>query len=240
MKLAAFALAATLLGHAHVAGAFSACAGDSGWTADGATVPPHARIVFWRNQPGSNAPTTPIAKIDGKVVPTKVTTLDSAPNKLTIIEIDSNATGVLAIGWKDQDYRGSATYTVAKPAYPKVAHATTSRYHSKLSHTTVREVFDGLAIKVDVPAATRAHVKLRRDRKASWLALDAPVEKGGTIRIGELGCASNYQPDLLEKGVDIEVTLVLPDNTSIPVENFTHASIPKLGKPTSNNPSDAE
>jgi len=243
MKLAALALAVTLLGHSHVAGAFSACGGESGWAADGAELPPHPRIVYWMNQSGrgGTAPSTPVAKIDGKAVPMKVTTLDSAPNKLLVIEIDSNATGKLAISWKNEEWRGSATYTIAKPpAYPKVAHATTTRYHSKLAHSTVREVFDGLAIKVDVPAAIRAHVKLRRDSKASWFELDAPVEKGGTIRIGELGCSSNYQPDLLEKGVDLEVTLFLPDNTSIPVDKLTHASIPKLAKPTSDKPWDAE
>jgi hypothetical protein len=237
MKLAALALACTLLGHAHLAGAYSACHGESGWSSESTELPPHARIVYWTNRRGT-APAAPIAKIDGKVVPTKVTTLDSPPNKLVVVEIDSNATGTLTVGFKDPDL-GSATYKIGKPTYPKVAHATTSRYHSKLAHSTVREVFDGLAIKVDAPA-TRAHVKLRRDSKASWLELDAPVEKGGVIRIGELGCASNYQPGLLENGVDLEVTLFLPDNTSIPVEKLAHVSIPKLAKPTSDKPWDAE
>lgn len=239
MKLAALAVAATLLGHTHFAHAYSACGGQTGWANEGAEVSPHPRIVFWLNGRNRAAPSTLIAKIDGKVVATKLSSLDSAPNKLVIIEVDSNATGTLALEWKDQDYLGKATYKVAKPSYPKTAHATTSRFHAKLPHSTVREVFDGLAIKVAVPAM-RAHVKLRRDSKASWFELDAPVEKGGTIRIGELGCASSYQPDLLEKGVDLEVTLVLPDNTSIPVEHFTHASIPKLAKPTSDKPWDAE
>lgn len=238
MKLA-LALAA-VLAMTHDAGAISACGGESGWAADGAELPAHPRLVYWMNSAhGNKVPDELVAKIDGKPVKTKITTLDSKPNTLAIIEIDSNATGKLTVEWAKQDWLPKATFKIGKPTYAKAAHATTSRYHSKLAHSTVREVFDGLAIKVDV-AAIRAHVKLRRDNKTSWFELDAPVEKGGTIRIGELGCSSSYQPDLLERGVDIEVTLFLPDNTSIPVENFTHVSIPKLAKPTSDNPWDGE
>lgn len=239
MKLA-LALAA-VLAMTHDAGAISACGGESGWAADGAELPAHPRIVFWMNSAhGNKVPGDVIAKIAGKPVKTKVTTIDSKPNTLVIVEIDSTATGTLTVEWAKQEWLPKATYKIGKPTFPKAAHATTSRYHAKLPHSTVREVFDGLAIKVDVPAAIRAHVKLRRDSKASWFELDAPVETGGKIRIGELGCSSSYQPDLLEKGVDLEVTLFLPDNTSIPVENFTHASIPKLAKPTSDQPWDAE
>ena len=41
---------------------------------------------------------------------------------------------------------------------------------------------------------------------------------------------------LLEAGVDLDVELVLPDDKHIHVKGLTHASIPKLAKPTSDNP----
>lgn len=233
LALAALLVAVTV----HDAGAISACAGESGWSSDGAEVAPHPRIVYWTSGGRSETPGTLIAKVAGKVIKTKVTSLDSAPNNLVLIEVDSNATGALTLEWKDARLP-AGHYTIKQTTYPKVAHGTTSRYHAKLPHSTVREVFDGLAIKVDVPAM-RAHVKLRRDAKADWLELDVPVADH-QLRIGELGCASNYQPQLLENGVDIDVALILPDGSSIPIEKLTHVSIPKLAKPTGSNPWDPE
>ena len=233
LALAAFLVAVTV----HDAGAISACAGESGWSSDGAEVAPHPRVVYWINGRESLAPDTLVAKIDGKTVKTKVRSLTSSPNTLAIIEVDSNATGALTLEWKGAGLP-AGHYTIKQTTYPKVAHATTSRYHSKLPHSTVREVFDGLAIKVDVPAM-RAHVKLRRDSKTDWLELDVPVADH-QLRVGELGCESNYQPQLLENGVDIDVALILPDGSSIPVEKLTHVQIPKLAKPTGSNPWDPE
>jgi len=240
MKLA---LAAALVAFTvHDARANSGCAGDAGWAAEGAQLAPHPTVVYWTNSIARprrrTAPPTVVVKIDGKPVNSKVTTLDSAPNSFTLVEIDSDATGALTVGWKDAE-RPAGHYTIKATTYPKVAHATSSRYHSKIPHSTMREVYDGLALKVDVPAM-RAHVKLRRDAKASWTELDVPVDDKHEAHIGELGCASNYQPQLLENGVDIDVALVLPDGNSIPVDKLTHVTIPKLAKPTSDNPWDAE
>jgi hypothetical protein len=236
MKLALAAVLVAFAGHVHDAGANSACGGESGWSSEGAVVAPHPRVVFWMNG-RSSGPSTVVAKIDGKVVKTNITTLVSSPNELVTIEIQSDAKGALTLDWKNGLPAGH--YTIKATTAPKVAHATTSRYHSKLAHSTVREVFDGLAIKLDVPAM-RAHVKLRRDAKSDWRELDVPVDKDHTIRIGELGCASNYEPQLLENGVDLDVALVLADGSSIPIEKLTHAFIAKLAKPTSPNPWDAE
>ncbi|HEX7703192.1 MAG TPA: hypothetical protein VF403_20780 [Kofleriaceae bacterium] len=240
MKLALIAVASfATLGQARLAHAISACSGESGWSGAGAEVPPHAHLVYWTNSRDDDEEKgLLIAKIDGKKVATKLTKLSSAPNTLYLIEIDSNASGKLQIRWSFEDQATSYKVT-AKPAYAKEAHAKTSRYHSKLAHSTVREVFDGLAIAVDVPAM-RAHVKLRRDSKAAWFELDVPVGDNRTIRIGELGCAQNYNPQLLENGVDLEVTLSMPDNTTVGVAGLTRAQIPKLPTPTSQNPWDGE
>lgn len=230
---------ALLLFAVHDAGAISACAGESGWSSDGAEVSTHPKLVYWiTGRGGGSAPGDLIAKIDGKPVKTKVGTIASSPNTLVLVEVDSDAKGALALEWKGSGLP-AGHYTIKAMTYPKVAHATSSRFHSKLPHSTVREVFDGLALAVDVPAM-RAHVKLRRDAKASWTELDVPVDAKHQLRIGELGCARNYEPQLLEKGVDIEVALVMPDGSSVPVDKLTHVSIEKLAKPTSDNPSDAE
>jgi hypothetical protein len=237
MKLA---LAAVLVALTfHDAGAISACAGESGWSSDGAEVAPHPKLVYWINgRGGAAAPEGLTAKIAGKPVKTKITTIDAAPNTLVVVEVESDAKGALTLAWKDS-WLSIGHYTIKDTTYPKVAHATSSRYHAKIPHSTVREVFDGLALVVDAPAM-RAHVKLRRDAKASWTELDVPVDAKHQIRIGELGCARNYEPQLLEKGVDIDVALVMPDGSSIPVDKLTHVTIEKLAKPTSENPWDGE
>ena len=202
-----------------------ACTGETGWSPTGAEVPPHAHLVFWSNAKSDGNFGTLTATIDGKVVATNVRTLRDKPNTMHLIEVDSTATGKLELRWGKAD---AATFTVvAKPTYAKTAHATTSRYHRELRHTSVREVFDGLAIKLDVPA-TRAHIKSRRDASASWVEMDVPVDSDHTIRLGELGCAQNYNPQLLENGIDLVVTVVMPDNTTLPVAELSPAQIPKL------------
>jgi len=237
MKLALAAVLVALM--FHDAGAISACGGDSGWSSDGAELAPHPKVVYWiTGRGGGSAPGDLIAKIDGKPVKTKVGTIASSPNTLVLVEVDSDAKGALTLEWKGSGLP-AGHYTIKAVTYPKVAHATSSRFHSKLPHSTVREVFDGLALNVDVPAM-RAHVKLRRDAKASWTELDVPVDAKHQIRIGELGCARNYEPQLLEKGVDIDVALVMADGSSVAVDKLSHVFIEKLAKPTSENPWDAE
>ena len=244
MKLVAItAVAFATFAHAPAAGAFSACNGADHWspgTRD--ELPPHAHVVYTSDRP--TMPKALSARIDGQIVPTKLITYDVKPYHFVLVEIRSEATGKLELAWltgKDNTPSGfaSATYTiVAKPTYAKTAHAKTERFHTKLAHSTVREVFDGLQIAVDVPAVL-AHVKLRRDAKALWNEFDVPVGDDRTIKIGELGCASNYASDLLEAGVDTDIVLTLPDNTQVPVE-LKHASIPKRSKPTGTKPWDSD
>jgi hypothetical protein len=204
------------------------CGGDSGWASDGAQLAPHPHVVYWMNKVGTQQrlPTSDslVAKIDGKPVATRVLALHSHPNKLAVIYIDSDATGALTLEWA-RDQLPIGHYTITSTSYPKVAHATTSRFREP--STFPGAVLDGLAIKVDVPAMW-ARVKLRYDAHGTWRALDVPVEADGRLRIGMLGCGGNYEPQLLEQGVDIEVLLVLPDGNAISVEKLTHVSIPKL------------
>ncbi len=104
--------------------------------------------------------------------------------------------------------------------------ATTSRYHPVSDAALATDVFDGLAIALDAPAVL-AHVKLRRDDKAPWFELDAPVV-ANTIRIGKLGCAgSNYSTDLLEHGVDLDVTLIYDDGRTSHLDKLTRVVVPK-------------
>jgi hypothetical protein len=237
MKLAAVALLLTVL-EAHSL-ANSACEGDAGWSPGPSTVlPPHAHLVY-RNSRGWPGQPTLVATIDGKPVAVKQRVVTSAPWKLTLVEIDSDRTGKLDIAWQRGKSRDdAATFTIkSKVDYPKPQAPSTSRYHHKLPHSTVREVFDGLAVRVDVPAA-RAHVKLRRDARAAWVELDVPVVDN-VLQVGELGCARNFEPELLEHGVDLELDLELPDGSHPHVDPW-HVVLPKLAKPTGTNPWDSE
>lgn len=231
MKLAFFAaaLAATLITHTQLAHAIMGCMGaGSGWASGGTSVPPHAHLVFWSDRQDP-IKSKLVAKIANKVVPTKVTTMAATPYQFMLVEIDSDATGHLDLTWDPTKTRANGSFeVVAKPTYAKKATVKTSRYHNEIRHTGGPEVFDGLEITVDVPAV-RAHVKLRRDAKATWTELDVPV-RDNTIDIGLLGCVRNYEPDLLETGVDIDLALTLPDGSTVGANNFTHAFIEKKTK----------
>jgi len=233
MKLAFFVTAlATLITHTQLAHAIMGCMGESSeWASGGKDLPPHAHVVFWSDRQTQLATPKLIAKIAGKTVPTKTSTLAAAPFQFVLVEIDSDATGHLDLKWdqKTQSEFTDGSFEIkAKPVYAKKATVKTARFHHEIRHTGGPEVFDGLEITIDVPAV-RAHVKLRRDAKAAWTELDIPV-RNNTVDIGLLGCVRNYEPGLLEKGVDIDVALTLPDGSTIGADNFTHAAIDKKTK----------
>ncbi|HEX7703190.1 MAG TPA: hypothetical protein VF403_20770 [Kofleriaceae bacterium] len=233
MKLAlvAAALAVTLVTHSQLAHAIMGCMGaGSGWASGGSDIPPHAHLVLWSDRRNPMASPKLVAKIANKVVRTKVTTMAATPYQFVLVEIDSDATGHLDLTWDPTtaQFTNGSFEVVAKPTYAKKATVKTSRYHREIRHTGGPEIFDGLEIAVDVPAV-RAHVKLRRDAKATWTELDVPV-RNNTIDIGLLGCVRNYEPGLLETGVDIDLALTLPDGSTIGAESFTHAVIDKQTK----------
>jgi len=233
MKLAFFAvaLAATLITHTQLAHAIMGCMGaGSGWASGASNVPPHAHLAFWSDRQNPMKSPKLVAKIANKVVPTKVTTMAATPYQFVLVEIDSDATGHLDLTWDPTtpNFTSGSFEVVAKPTYAKKATVKTARYHHEISHTGGPEIFDGLEITVDVPAV-RAHVKLRRDAKAAWTELDIPV-RNNAIDIGLLGCVRNYEPGLLETGVDIDLALTLPDGSTIGADKFTHAFIEKKTK----------
>lgn len=228
MKLAFFVTAlATLTTHAQPAHAIMGCTGAGAGWAGGTNVPPHAHLVLWSDRQNPMPAPKLVAKIANKVVPTKVTTMAATPYQFVLVEIDSDATGHLDLTWDPMtaSYTNGSFEIVAKPTYAKKATVKTSRFHREIKHTGGPEVFDGMKITIDVPAV-RAHVKLRRDAKAAWTELDVPV-RDKTIDIGLLGCVRNYEPGLLEAGVDIDLALTLPDGSTIGADNFTHAFIEK-------------
>jgi hypothetical protein len=218
------------------ADAISACTDNAAsWVSPGATVPPHARLVYYTAGYGDPNATDDklVATIDKKPVKTKITHLASAPYKLTIVEIDSDKTGTLTIGYgkiATEHYK-----IVRKVDMPQEIKGATSRYHRAYEHSTVHESYDGLAITL--PAGTpamSAHIKIRRDSKADWSELDVPIRaddatKAPAIWIGELGCVQNYTPALLESGVDLEVTVTLADGSTRNVSGIgSHVVLPKL------------
>lgn len=228
MRIAALALC-TLVG-VRTAHAESACEGETGWSpAPATTLPTHAHLVFRDDRGHAKTPVELVATIDGRPVHVTQKLLASSPWRMVLVEIDSDRTGTLQVAWRtdnefEQKRLGRASYVVAAGVdFPATTLATTSRYHHELHHSTIVEVWDGLAIAVGAPA-TRAHVKIRRDAFAPWSELDVPVVNGA-LHVGALGCTQNYAPGLLERGVDLSVTLALPDGSEIPIDNLSHAAI---------------
>ena len=214
--------------------AIAACNNNEGWgPAEKAALPVRARVVYytdnWRNP-------TFVATLDGKKVALKVTDLPGAVdgNHVVLLEVDSDKTGALRIGIEKEVMR---TYTITKKAaMPKELPVVIGRFQRNIPHSTVREVFDGLALRL--PAGTpavAAHVKLRRDAQSAWTEIDAPVlpqdfdDPRPVIRIGSLGCTTNYGVAMLASGVDIDVTITLADGTTRPAKDLAvHLQLPAV------------
>ncbi len=236
LLIVGFALAITDARPAH---AFAACNNNYGLAPrTGATLPPRARLVAFTDIEswGSHAYR---ATLDGKPVTLKVTKKKIAPYYLTELEVESDKGGTLDIyAGTDTKDKPMATYTVKLgAALPKEIVATTRRFTQNIRHSTVQELFDALAIDFGDAPAILAHVKIRRDDKAPWSELDLPVhanthlEKSmSTALIGALGCKSNYTVGLLENGVDLVVTAMLPDGKLVPVKLPARVTLPKAVK----------
>jgi hypothetical protein len=218
--------------------AFAACNNNFGLAPKaGAVLPPRGKLVAFADMKGwANFQYN--ATLDGKPVKLKLTRSHVAPYYLTTIEVDSDKTGTLAIYQGTQTKDPLATYTVkAGVAFPKDIAATTNRFTENIQHSTVKELFDALAIDLGDAPAILAHVKIRRDDKVAWSEFDLPVHANTRIAkdkakllIGELGCTSNYTVGLLEQGVDLEITAMLPDGKSIPVKLPKRVTLPKPAK----------
>lgn len=230
---------ALVLTDSRPADAFAACNNNYGLAPrTGATLPPKAKLVAFTDlQSWSTHQYT--ATLDGTPVNLKVTKKVVAPYYLTELEVGSNRAGTLKVyAGTDTKDKPMATYTVkAGAVMPKQIAATTQRFTQNIQHSTVKELFDALAIDFGDAPAILAHIKIRRDDKASWSEFDLPVhanthiaKKASLALIGELGCKSNYTVSLLEAGVDLEVTAMLPDGTSVPVTLPKRVTIPKAPK----------
>lgn len=217
--------------------AIAACNNNDGFSPRAGTeLPPHPRLLSWCDDCDSD--NTYVARIDGKVVPTKITQLSSSPYQMQLIEVDSDKTGTLTISftpaWTKTEQE-VARYTVRAGAkMPKDVAGTTSRFARNIQHSTVREQFESLAIAIgDTTPAILAHVKIRRDDQSPWQELDVPViggdwmDKHTMIRIGTLGCSSNFSAAVLKGGVDLEVSVTLVDGTTRKVALPAHVKLPK-------------
>jgi len=221
------------------ADAFAACNNNYGLAPkSGSVIPPRAKLVAFADLKSWGA-FEYRALLDGKPVKLKLTRSNVAPYHLTTIEVDSDKAGTLEV-FQGTETKGkpTATYTVkAGVALPKEITATTRRYTQNIMHSTVKELFDALAIDLGDAPAIQAHIKIRRDDKAAWSEFDVPVHAGVSmdpkstkVLIGELGCTSNYTVGLLEQGVDLEITAMLPDGKSIPVKLPKRVTLPKPAK----------
>jgi len=218
-----------LFGSARPAGAIASSCRSDGWgVADGATLPVHPHITFYADsaQPLERLQAHFVAKIDGKVVPAKLTFARAKPFTIVTIEIASDRTGKLDVAWQstpsDALYleHQSASFTIAaNQAMPTALHGTTSRYHRAYEHTSVHESWDGLAVKVDATVIAFS-VRWRPDPSFLWNTLVVPgatLEDSNILHLGEISCVQNFDVPTLERGVDLELTAQLPDGRWLPV-----------------------
>ena len=231
---------AVAFSEARPAHAYSACNNNYGLApGTGSTIPPRAKLVAFADMKSwSNFQYQ--ATLDGQPVKLKLTRRNIAPYYLTEIEVDSAKAGTLAI-FQGTDTKGTplATYTVKAGApMPKEIAGTTRRYTQNIQHSTVDELFDALAIDLGDAPAILAHVKIRRDDKAPWSEFDLPVHATHRMEptktkvlLGALGCTSNYTVGLLEQGVDLEITAMLPDGKQVPIKLPKRVVLPKPKQP---------
>lgn len=210
---------------ARAAEANSACGGMEGWSLPSkSTVPVHPIIAFYTDaRMFKTTPVpTPIAKINGKDVPAKVSlvTMAYGSQAMVLVEIDSPKTGTLKISWGDaHNAPDPVTYTIKKQKPPKTVTGKWSRYHVAYRHSTVHELEDGLEVRVNAKAV-RFRVKYRRDDQTPWQTQEVPaMTKDGkqVLHLGEVGCSANFFVGLLTLGVDLELTAILADGTELPV-----------------------
>jgi hypothetical protein len=219
----ALAVVLVIAVHPRSAHAIKACDNNEGFAPAahvGTELPPHARIVFFTER-FRGKPIAVTATLAGKAIKPKVTDLVSGSAvRVLLIEIPSARTGILEVTVAAMF---TAQYVVTKKAaaMPKAIEVETGRSTTNIEHSVSRERYDGLALRLPVGTPViKAHVRMRRDAKGVWNELELPVydhdfgEAGPLLRIGELGCVSNYSVPLLEAGVDIEVTLMLVDGTT--------------------------
>lgn len=213
------------------ADANAACGNNSGLTPKrGAVLPPQSQVlVFDTDELAGDY----IARINGKEVSLDTEDVQSGPFHMKLIKINSDATGKLKIYelWPsgardDAEERLIASYTIKKKV--KVAQKVTGKathFFRDLPHSTVKETYDALAIDLGGERmAIKATVKLRRDARSEWQTLEVPVvpgdwlDKRTAVRVGQLGCQSNYSAALLHAGVELEVSLLMVDGSEAAVE----------------------
>jgi len=221
------AVLALLLGSTQRAGAFASTCRDDGWgVAPGTTVPVHPRITFYADAAQHLAAhqKSLVAKLDGKVVPVKMSFAAAPPFTIATIEIESDRTGRLDVAWQTQAaslylQHPAATFTIASRAQPTALRGTVSRYHRAYTHTSVHESWDGLAVNVDANVIAFS-VRWRANAAAAWTTLLVPgstLDDSNVLHLGEISCVQNFDVPTLERGIDLELTAQLPDGTWLPV-----------------------
>ena len=230
MRIAALTLAALALSAAPARAEFVMCINGQGISPPaGTTVPPHARLVYYVDQ-NLGTPQTVTATIDGKAVAVKKTEVKAGPFKLVTVEIDSDRTGALGVKW---DSRPAVPYRVKARTMPSEVTGVIGRYQGRSRPSEVSDAFDGLAIRlpVDTPAVI-GHIKVRHAGDDLWVTTDIAIitpagETRPMIRVGQFDCAANIPLGMIERGVDLEVSVTLLDGTTRPVRGLApHLTLP--------------
>jgi len=192
----------------------------------GTIVPPRARIAFRTDGGHEKDPLT--ATIDGTPVKVTRSTVVASPFFLVVATIDSDRTGELAVSFAGLP---ALHYTVASFGPPKEIPGAVSRAMEQRNFDA--EVFHGLAIRLpEGTPAVLATVKHRPSEDLPWKLIQVPLytppgESRPVIRIGQFECESNANLDVLARGFDLDVTVMLADGSTVPVAVAKHMAMPE-------------
>jgi hypothetical protein len=234
------------------------CSSDSGYAPQvGTTLPVHPRVIvfmgdkFYASKVSKRATTAKVtATIDGKKVPVAIKTARVGNQVIQTIEIKSDKTGELVVKTGKDD---EATWTISSEwAAPEKINATVSRYHR--DRLLERHAwYDGANLKLDQPALT-LRAKWRRDSKDTWRTVvvpvmtdthdltlpgDAKAPPETIVLLGESRCGADTIPrDLLEQGIELEATVLLPNGKEAAVAGLPSPVVIEKKKYKPNDPGD--
>jgi len=248
-----------LVASTSVAAAGPYCFADGGFAPlEGSTLPVKPRVVvfmgdtFYASKVSKKAAQSKVtATIDGKKVPVAIKSQRVGNQVIQSIDIKSDKTGELVVKMGKDD---EASWTIASEwTAPEKVNATVSRYRLDRAMRNY-SWYEGARLTLDQPALTM-RAKWRRDAKDKWHTVVVPImttrssfvdveavlndRKDGkkpppptaAALLGEVRCGTDTIPvNLLEQGVEIEATVMLPNGKEVPVAGLPNPVIIEKSK----------
>ena len=85
-------------------------------------------------------------------------------------------------------------------------------------------------IGVDLPAIA-FRVRWRRDAEQPWQTIEVPAYGSGRQQIARLGwngCSSNFEPAILDRGMDLEIVAILADGGKLDLDPISGGDVRAL------------